>query len=34
MGYGTEEHHEGLLAHGPTCHHRRTFAPLVQLTLF
>ncbi len=34
MGYGTEEHHAGLLAHGPTCHHRRTFAPVAQLTLF
>jgi ribonuclease HII len=34
MGYGTDEHHEGLRAHGPTLHHRRTFAPLVQLTLF
>ena len=34
MGYGTEEHHEGLRAHGPTCHHRRTFAPIAQLTLF
>ena len=34
MGYGTEEHHEGLQALGPTCHHRRTFAPIAQLTLF
>jgi ribonuclease HII len=34
MGYGTDEHHEGLKLHGPTCHHRRTFAPLAQLTLF
>lgn len=33
MGYGTEEHHEGLQALGPTCHHRRTFAPIAQLTL-
>jgi ribonuclease HII len=34
MGYGTEEHHEGLRAHGPTRHHRRTFAPIAQLMLF
>lgn len=34
MGYGTEEHHEGLKQHGPSCHHRFTFAPLAQLTLF
>ena len=34
MGYGTEEHHEGLRAHGPTRHHRLTFAPLAQLALF
>jgi ribonuclease HII len=34
MGYGTEEHHEGLRAHGPTRHHRRTFAPIAQLVLF
>jgi ribonuclease HII len=34
MGYGTEEHHDGLRAHGPTRHHRRSFAPLAQLTLF
>jgi ribonuclease HII len=34
MGYGTEEHHVGLKAHGPSCHHRLTFAPLAQLTLF
>ncbi len=34
MGYGTDEHHEGLKLHGPTCHHRMTFAPLAQLTLF
>jgi ribonuclease HII len=33
MGYGTEEHHEGLLALGPTRHHRYTFAPIAQLTL-
>jgi ribonuclease HII len=34
MGYGTEEHHEGLRAHGPTVHHRWTFAPIAQLALF
>ena len=34
MGYGTDEHHEGLRLHGPTCHHRLTFAPLAQLALF
>ncbi|MGN6391029.1 MAG: ribonuclease HII [Gemmatimonadales bacterium] len=34
MGYGTEEHHEGLRAHGPTAHHRKTFEPIAQLTLF
>lgn len=27
-GYGTAEHQAGLLNHGPTCHHRRTFAPV------
>ena len=34
MGYGTEAHHEGLRAHGPTTHHRRTFGPIAQLTVF
>jgi ribonuclease HII len=34
MGYGTEEHQVGLKEHGPSCHHRLTFAPLAQLTLF
>ena len=34
MGYGTEEHHAGLRAHGPTRHHRFTFEPIAQLTLF
>jgi ribonuclease HII len=33
VGYGTEEHHVGLEALGPTRHHRLTFAPLAQLTL-
>ena len=34
MGYGTDEHHQGLRLHGPTRHHRLTFAPLAQLALF
>ncbi len=34
VGYGTEEHQEGLRIHGPTRHHRLTFAPLAQLSLF
>jgi ribonuclease HII len=33
VGYGTEEHCEGLRIQGPTRHHRLTFAPLAQLTL-
>jgi ribonuclease HII len=33
VGYGTEEHQEGLRIQGPTRHHRLTFAPLAQLTL-
>ena len=32
VGYGTPEHREALLAHGPTPHHRLSFAPL-QYTL-
>src|SRR5918996_750192 len=34
VGYGTEEHQVGLRPHGPTRHHRITFAPIAQLTLF
>jgi len=34
VGYGTEEHQLGLRLYGPTRHHRVTFAPLAQLTLF
>jgi ribonuclease HII len=34
VGYGTEEHQLGLRLHGPTRHHRVTFAPLAQLALF
>jgi ribonuclease HII len=33
-GYGTEAHQAGLRAHGPTRHHRRSFAPVAQLGLF
>ena len=33
VGYGTEEHQEGLQALGPTKHHRLTFAPLAQISL-
>jgi ribonuclease HII len=33
VGYGTEEHQEGLRVQGPTCHHRLTFSPLAQLSL-
>jgi ribonuclease HII len=32
-GYGTAEHLAALRAHGPTPHHRRSFAPVAQLTL-
>jgi ribonuclease HII len=30
VGYGTPEHQESLRLHGPTCHHRITFAPIAQ----
>jgi ribonuclease HII len=30
VGYGTPEHQESLRLHGPTCHHRFTFAPIAQ----
>ncbi len=30
VGYGTPEHQEGLRLHGPTRHHRYTFAPIAQ----
>ncbi len=33
VGYGTLAHQEGIRAHGPTRHHRLTFAPLAQLPL-
>jgi ribonuclease HII len=33
VGYGTPEHHVGLFLHGPTRHHRLTFAPLAQIEL-
>lgn len=34
MGYGTEEHQQGLRDHGPCRHHRQSFAPIAQLTLW
>jgi ribonuclease HII len=33
MGYGTPAHLEGLRLHGPTPHHRRSFAPVAQCEL-
>jgi ribonuclease HII len=33
VGYGTPEHHAGLASHGLTPHHRRSFAPVSQLSL-
>ncbi|HEX6105180.1 MAG TPA: ribonuclease HII [Gemmatimonadales bacterium] len=30
VGYGTPEHQESLRLHGPTRHHRHTFAPIAQ----
>jgi ribonuclease HII len=33
VGYGTEEHQEGLRVQGPTRHHRLTFAPISQFSL-
>jgi ribonuclease HII len=33
-GYGTPEHLAALRAHGPTPHHRRSFAPVAQLKMF
>ena len=32
-GYGTPEHLEALRAHGPTPHHRRSFAPVAQYAM-
>lgn len=32
-GYGTREHMEALRRHGPTRHHRRSFAPVAQAAL-
>jgi ribonuclease HII len=34
VGYGTEQHQIGIRLYGPTRHHRLTFEPLAQLTLF
>ncbi len=31
VGYGTPEHLSGLRRVGPTCHHRRSFAPVARL---
>lgn len=33
MGYGTAEHMEALARHGPTPHHRMSFAPVAQRAL-
>lgn len=33
-GYGTPEHLAALRRHGPTVHHRRSFAPVAQLEMF
>jgi ribonuclease HII len=33
MGYGTRDHRAGLHSHGLTPHHRRSFAPVSQLSL-
>ncbi|MDP9056758.1 MAG: ribonuclease HII [Pseudomonadota bacterium] len=33
VGYGTPEHLAALQRHGPTPHHRRSFAPVAQLVL-
>ncbi len=34
VGYGTAEHLAALHTHGPTPHHRRSFAPVAQLEMF
>jgi ribonuclease HII len=34
VGYGTPEHLAALRRHGPTPHHRRSFAPVAQLEMF
>lgn len=31
MGYGTRQHQEALALHGPTIHHRHSFAPIKRL---
>ncbi len=33
MGYGTADHMTAITEQGPTCHHRRSFAPVSQLSL-
>lgn len=32
VGYGTDEHYLGLLRHGATVHHRRSFSPVTKLS--
>ena len=34
MGYGTEEHQQGIKEHGPCVHHRHSFSPVAQTSLF
>jgi ribonuclease HII len=34
VGYGTEQHQVGIRLYGPTRHHRLTFEPLAQFSLF
>ena len=34
VGYGTEQHQIGIRLYGPTRHHRLTFEPLAQFSLF
>jgi len=34
MGYGTEEHQQGIRDHGPCRHHRLSFSPVAQTTLW
>ena len=33
VGYGTPEHQASLSLHGPTRHHRYSFAPIAQIPL-
>jgi ribonuclease HII len=34
VGYATSEHCAALAAFGPSPHHRRSFAPVIQIPLF